>query len=815
MSLGSSFHHGFVNGVTIKEIPILDLQGKNGNVFWVDSNTGSDATGYGTFKHPFASLAYAITQCTANNGDKIFLAEGHAENVASAGAIALNIAGVTIIFMGEGSSRATLTWTATAATMTITAASVTLVRPRFVTGIDAVVTAVVITGAYCKIIDGEWHDAASKAVTRAFVYDNATALGAEIHGLRFFDNTAGTQKQSFIKFVGVSDMVLKGISATGNYAVAPIENTAQAYDVELDGIFVRNTNTGPLPGMLINASTNGIAKNVDIRIHSGVTYVSSVAQINWDNNCLGYNADGHGGDPIGTAATAGEEGKIDDIEQVVGGTAGYDSSTTVPNPDGNLLERLEVVQAALASPQGDIFKVGTCDAGMAASATTIVCADLAGAGDDFYNDKYYLQVVLNKNSVGAAPETQIRQITNYVSSTGTFTTNAFGANVETTDKVAVIHESLVSGVNPVGTDVAAIKAVTDVLPDAGALTTMSGEVTAIKAVTDALPDAGALTTMGAVIAALPDAGALTTMSGEVTAIKAVTDALPDAGALTTMGAVIAALPDAGALTTMSGEVTAIKAVTDVLPDAGALTTMSGEVTAIKAVTDVLPDAGALTTMSGEVTAIKAVTDVLPDAGALTTIDTNTKKIDSGAISGTPTASSLATFIATGGTALGTALAASKSLIDAIGSNGSALAYGSGSALGAIGTSFWIKKTVTSSAILEASDVDITGVSSGGELAIDEVIVKTDGTGLATGTNFELKSNNAKGLENIFVETVANLGASKTVDLDTASVTGIKTVLESGAKLQVHSTVAACDGAGTIDIYVKFIRLSAGATVAAL
>ena len=131
----------------------------------------------------------------------------------------------------------------------------------------------------------------------------------------------------------------------------------------------------------------------------------------------------------------------------------------------------------------------------------------------------------------------------------------------------------------------------------------------------------------------------------------------------------------------------------------------------------------------------------------------------------------------------------------------------------IGTYFWLKKTVTSSAILLASAVDITGVSSSGELAIEDVVVKTDATGLAGGTNFELKSNNAKGLANIFVETVANLGANKTVDLTGASVAKIRSVIETGKKLQVQSTVADCTGAGTIDIYVKLRRLTAAATIA--
>jgi len=199
--------------------------------------------------------------------------------------------------------------------------------------------------------------------------------------------------------------------------------------------------------------------------------------------------------------------------------------------------------------------------------------------------------------------------------------------------------------------------------------------------------------------------------------------------------------------------------------------------------------------------------------AVATVTTQVNKIDGLALSGTPVANSLATFLASGGTSIGTALAVTKSIIDAIGSDGATLVYGAGSTLGAIGTEFWVKKTLTSSAIVQAG-VDITGVSSTGELAITDVIVKTDATGLATGTNFVVCSDNANGLANIFVETVANLAANKTMDLAGASVTKIKTVLSTGKKLIAKSTVADCTGGGTIDVYVKFQRLAAGAIVAA-
>lgn len=85
---------------------------------------------------------------------------------------------------------------------------------------------------------------------------------------------------------------------------------------------------------------------------------------------------------------------------------------------------------------------GACDAGMSASKTSIVCAGLAGYGDSFFNTKYYLGVLRNANSAGNAPEFEWRLITAYTSTTGTFTTLAFSANVEASDAILVMHESL-------------------------------------------------------------------------------------------------------------------------------------------------------------------------------------------------------------------------------------------------------------------------------------------------------------------------------------------------------------------------------------
>jgi hypothetical protein len=85
-----------------------------------------------------------------------------------------------------------------------------------------------------------------------------------------------------------------------------------------------------------------------------------------------------------------------------------------------------------------------CNVGMAASATIIVSDDLIGYGNDYFNKGWKLLVVLNNNNHGSAPEGEIRDITDYDSTTGTFTVDAFSANVEENDYIMVIRDEVLN-----------------------------------------------------------------------------------------------------------------------------------------------------------------------------------------------------------------------------------------------------------------------------------------------------------------------------------------------------------------------------------
>ena len=136
----STYPGGFPAGVSIRGMPLV-FPNAQGQVFYVNNSTSLVGTGQkggsdnnrGTYNAPFSTLSKALTACTAGNQDIIFLGPGHAETISTATALNINKAGVTIIGIGTGDARPTITLsTANTATITVSAANVTIVNTVFV-----------------------------------------------------------------------------------------------------------------------------------------------------------------------------------------------------------------------------------------------------------------------------------------------------------------------------------------------------------------------------------------------------------------------------------------------------------------------------------------------------------------------------------------------------------------------------------------------------------------------------------------------------------------------------------------------------------
>lgn len=112
----SNFPQGFAFGLSVRGMPLLQMQ--PGQVFFVNNSqvlnpqqsAGSDGN-RGTFLAPFATLAFALSQCVQGRGDIIFVGPGHRESIPDATTLAMNCGGVAIIGLGAGPLRPTFTFT--------------------------------------------------------------------------------------------------------------------------------------------------------------------------------------------------------------------------------------------------------------------------------------------------------------------------------------------------------------------------------------------------------------------------------------------------------------------------------------------------------------------------------------------------------------------------------------------------------------------------------------------------------------------------------------------------------------------------------
>ena len=202
----SNFPSGFLQGVTIRGLPVL--QTHTGNIFWVGNATANSLLGHrgasnnnrGTFADPFSTIAYAVTQCVANRGDIILVKPGHAETYAVASSLTIDVAGIAIIGLGVGSLRPTITMSAAASTIAVAASNVTVNNILFLATFVDVVTCFNVANAQVAkelVIDScEFRDTGTaldflsvlKVGTTANICDGLTFSRNKIYSLQ----TTGT-----------------------------------------------------------------------------------------------------------------------------------------------------------------------------------------------------------------------------------------------------------------------------------------------------------------------------------------------------------------------------------------------------------------------------------------------------------------------------------------------------------------------------------------------------------------------------------------------------------------------------------------------
>jgi hypothetical protein len=275
----SNYPNGFPEGVLIAGVPLQ--QAYPGKVFWVNSSTalpqggkGGSNGNKGTYLQPFATIDYAIGQCTAGRGDVIMVMPGHTETVTTAGGIALDVAGVAVIGLGTGTLRPTISLTATAASVTMSAANCVIQNVLFTGDIDAVTRAVLISASDCVLQNCEIRDVTGQVTDGVVVFaqGDRTKILDHIHSGA---TAAGTN--AGIALVGPDDVEITIKRMDGNFAVGGIDirTTAVANLHVHNVLYFRTRNAADIFAVdTITGSTGQFGPNIFMRLNDNAANIT-------------------------------------------------------------------------------------------------------------------------------------------------------------------------------------------------------------------------------------------------------------------------------------------------------------------------------------------------------------------------------------------------------------------------------------------------------------------------------------------------------------------------------------------------------------
>ena len=214
-----------------------------------------------------ATLDAAVGFCTADAGDIIYVLPGHTETVTTAGAIDLDVAGISIIGLGNGRLRPTINFTtATGADIDIDAANITVENIFFdLTGIDALAAPIDVNSSdftlrNCEILLSDSSGQATLGVLTASGVDRLTIEDCTFMG----DSSVGCT--AAIRVIGgdqhriVGNTIYADFDTTG-CAIENLTTATTNYTVEYNNIW--NKHTGSI--VCINAvstSTGNISYNL-------------------------------------------------------------------------------------------------------------------------------------------------------------------------------------------------------------------------------------------------------------------------------------------------------------------------------------------------------------------------------------------------------------------------------------------------------------------------------------------------------------------------------------------------------------------------
>jgi len=253
-------------------------------VFFVDSNGGGSTTSGGlTPESAFTTIDSAIGACTANRGDTIYVMAGHAETISTAGGITADVAGISIIGLGRGTSRPTLSLSATGSTIAVSAANVLFQNLVITSTVNELVKVFNITAAYCTIDAVDYKDNGAAKETIQFALTTANADYLTIQNCYHVMLTAPATTARWIYLVGT-----EGARILNNTFILKLSDNATDAVISADGdsrLTEIRGNRIHLTGYTASLVSAVIGTSGATGIHCDGRYYADVAAVTTINDC--------------------------------------------------------------------------------------------------------------------------------------------------------------------------------------------------------------------------------------------------------------------------------------------------------------------------------------------------------------------------------------------------------------------------------------------------------------------------------------------------------------------------------------------------
>ena len=253
-----------------------------GTVFFVDSATGSDTNSGMEPSKAFATIDRAVGKCTASKGDIIYVMPNHAETITGAGGITVDVAGVSIIGLGEFNQRPRVLLDGALEPTVIVSAADTLIRNIvFASGHSDVATCIELSAVGLWVDKCEFVQNTTDENFLTCINASGTTDGGE-NGLKVTDCYEYQVDASTSSLITVAADVT-GFIATGNVIITGGVTTALiilATGKDLKGCFIAwnfcQTAGAEGANLFISCDTTGV-NNAGIIAHNRIGHADTTS----------------------------------------------------------------------------------------------------------------------------------------------------------------------------------------------------------------------------------------------------------------------------------------------------------------------------------------------------------------------------------------------------------------------------------------------------------------------------------------------------------------------------------------------------------